>query len=156
MTSKFKYSLAFAALFALSACSKKEAPPPPPPPPVTAPAPAPAPVVEAVSVKQVVLASKLGADKKAVEPATSFAPADTIYAVVETAGTGNAVLKAVWTYHKADKVAQVSEAQSELMLAGPASTEFHISKPSGWPKGDYQVEIFLNGASASVQKFAVK
>jgi len=154
MTSNYKYSLAFAALFALSACGKKETPPPPPAP-VTAPAPAPTPVVEAVSVKQVVLASKLGADKKGVEPGTSFASAVTIYALVETAGTGIALLKAVWTYHKADKVAQVSEAQSELMLAGPASTEFHISKPSGWPKGDYQVEIFLNGASASVQKFTV-
>ncbi|HTY04263.1 MAG TPA: hypothetical protein VMC81_11100 [Rhodocyclaceae bacterium] len=159
MTPNFKSTLALVALIALSACSKKEAPPAPPPPPApaaAAPAPAPAPVVEPVSVKQLVLANKLGADNKAVAPATAFAPADTIFAVVETAGTGKATLKALWTFHKGDKTAQVNEAQEELTLAGPASTEFHISKPSGWPKGDYQVEIFLNGTSAATEKFTVK
>jgi hypothetical protein len=25
--------------------------------------------------------------------------------------------------------------------------EFHISKPSGWPKGDYKVEILLGDAT---------
>lgn len=150
-----KFAIAFAAVFTLAACGKKEAPVAPPAPPAPVAAPAPAPAVEAVSVKQLVLASKLGADKKAVAPATTFAPADTIYAVVETAGTGQAVLKAVWTYHKGDKTAQVNDAQENLTLAGPASTEFHISKPTGWPKGDYSVEIFLNGTSAATEKFAV-
>jgi hypothetical protein len=159
MNTTSRLAIAFVALSALSACSKKEVPAPPPPAPAAvapAPAPAPAPVVEAVSVKQVVLANKLGADKKAVAPATAFAPADTIYAVVETAGTGKAMIKAVWTFHKGDKTAPVNETQEELTLAGPASTEFHISKPGGWPKGDYQVEIFLNGAAAGGEKFAVK
>jgi hypothetical protein len=147
-------TVVLATSLALAACSKKEVPQPPP-----APAPvavAPAPVIEAVSVKQVVLTNKLGADKKAVAPDTTFAPGDTIYAVIETAGTGKAALKAVWTFHKGDKTAPVNETLQELTLAGPASTEFHISKPGGWPAGDYQAEIFLNDASAGIQKFSVK
>lgn len=146
------------ASMVIAACGKKEAPPPPPPP---APAPvavAPAPdlVNVPVSVKQVVLANQIGADKKAAAPMTGFAPADTIYAVVESIGSGDASLKAVWTYHKGDKVAQVNETVQELKLAGPTTSEFHISKPGGWPAGDYQVEIFLGSASVGTQKFVVK
>lgn len=148
----------FAAVLALAACGKKEAPPSPP-----APAPAPVSVAPApdvvnvpVSVKQVLLANQLGGDKKAVAPATTFAPADTLYAVVETIGSGQASVKAVWTYHKGDKVVQVNETVQDLTLAGPASSEFHVSKPGGWPVGDYQIEVFLNGVSVGAQKFAVK
>lgn len=149
-----RLTVVFAALFALAACGKKEAPPPPPAP--VAVAPAPDLVKVPVSVKQVVLGNQIGADKKVAAPATSFAPADTIYAVVETIGSGKAAVKAVWTFHKGDKTAQVNETTQELTLAGPAASEFHISKPGGWPAGDYQVEVFVNGASVGVQKFAVK
>lgn len=150
--------LVAATSIALAACSKKEAPPPPPPAPPAPVAVAPAPdlVNVPVSVKQVVLANQIGADKKAAAPMTSFARADTIYAVVETIGSGDANVKALWTYHKGDKTAQVNETVQELKLAGPTTSEFHISKPGGWPVGDYQVEIFVGGASVSVQKFAVK
>jgi len=34
-------------------------------------------------------------------------------------------------------------------------TEFHISKPGGWPEGDYKVEVMLNGASAGTKSFKV-
>lgn len=144
----------FAAVLAVAACGKKDAPPPAPAP--VAAAPAPDLVNVPVAVKQVVLANQIGADKKAVAPATSFAPADTLYAVVETVGSGKASVKALWTFHKGEKVAQVNETVQELVLAGPATSEFHISKPGGWPAGDYQVEVFLNGASVGAQKFVVK
>jgi predicted small lipoprotein YifL len=145
--------LLFAAVLALAACGKKEAPPAPPAP--VAVAPAPDLVNVPVSVKQVVVANQIGADKKAVAPATSFAPADTLYAVVETIGSGKSSVKAVWTFHKGDKSVPVNETTQELTLAGPATNEFHVSKPGGWPVGEYQVEIFLNGASVGAQKFAV-
>ena len=153
-----RFSIILAAVLTLAACGKKEAPPPPPPPTPAPVAVAPAPdlVNVPVSVKQVVLANQIGADKKAVAPATSFAPADTIYAVVETIGSGDASVKALWTFHKGDKTAQVNETVQDLKLAGPTTSEFHISKPGGWPAGDYQVEVFLNGVSVNSQKFSVK
>lgn len=143
-----------AAVLALAACGKKDAPPPASAP--VAVAPAPDLVNVAVAVRQVVLANQIGADKKAVAPATSFTPADTLYAVVETIGSGKASVKALWTFHKGDKAVQVNETVQELVLAGPATSEFHVSKPGGWPVGDYQVEVFLNGTSVGAQKFAVK
>jgi predicted small lipoprotein YifL len=142
----------------LTGCGKKEQPAPPP---VTqAPAPAPAPVEDLVNVpvavKAVTLGNQIGADKKVAAPLTSFGAKDTIYAVVDTIGSGKAALKAVWTYHKGDKTAPVNETTQELEAAGPASSEFHISKPDGWPVGEYSVEVSLNGAAAGTQTFSVK
>ena len=37
----------------------------------------------------------------------------------------------------------------------PATSEFHISKPDGWPAGDYQVEISINDKPAGTKKFTV-
>lgn len=44
--------------------------------------------------------------------------------------------------------------------SGPATlaarTEFHISKPDGWPEGKYHLVIMLNGATAGTKDFEVK
>lgn len=156
MKQRIRY-LAIAGLTALAigfAGCKKEAPPPPPAPPPApkAEAPAPAPV----SVASITLGKAIGADKKVTAATDTFAKADTVYASVDTTGTGNATLKAKWTYHKGDKTADVSESADTIAATGPATTEFHVSKPSGWPPGDYQVEIFLGDKSAGKKKFTVK
>jgi len=130
-------------LAAGAACAKKEEAPPPPPP--TAPAttlPAP------VSVTAVNLGKAVDADKKVSAPTEAFGPKDTIYASVETAGAGHAKLRALWSFVKGEKTAKVDETTIELDATGPTTNEFHIAKPSGWPKGDYRVEIFLGDAAA--------
>jgi hypothetical protein len=126
------------------ACRKSE---PPPPAPAATAAPAttlPAPV----SVSAVALGAAIGPDKRVTAAAETFSPKDTIYASVETAGTGHAKLRARWSFVKGDKTAKVDETAIEFDSAGPAVNEFHISKPSGWPKGDYTVEIFLGDAES--------
>jgi hypothetical protein len=131
-------------LLALVACQKEA---PPPPPPVTTLAPAttlPAPV----AVSGVTLGNAIGPDKRVAAPAESFAPKDTIYAAVDTTGTGSAKLRALWTFVRGEKTAKVDETTIQIDAAGPAVSEFHVSKPGGWPKGDYKVEIFLNDAPA--------
>jgi len=140
----FATGLAIVLGLGLVACKKE------PPAPATPPAPAP------ISVKGITLGKAVGPDKRVSAAASSFARTDTIYASVETAGSGNATLKAKWTFHKGDKVAAVNENTQTLAATGPAVTEFHISKPDGWPVGSYQVEVFLNDASAGVQKFSVQ
>lgn len=152
-------ALALAALLtvSLSACGKKEAPPPA----AVAPAPVPVPATPAaasvpVAVKLISLGNQINAEKQVALVMSDFSARDIIYAAVETIGSGKASMKAVWTYHKAGKAILVNETRQEIEAAGPATTEFHISKPDGWPRGDYQLEIFLNGASAGMQKFTVK
>ena len=155
---KLHVVLVLAALtLSLTGC-KKEAPPSAPAtapkqaPQVQAPPPAP----DVVSVANISLGKALGPDKKVAAATDTFAKGDTIYAVVETTGSGKATLKARWTYHKGDKTAPVSEDSKTISASGPAATEFHVSKPDGWPLGDYQVEISLDDKSVGTKKFVVK
>jgi hypothetical protein len=141
-------------LFALSlaACQRSEAPAPAPPPP--APVAAPAPPIASFRVSGIDLGKSVGADKRVTAPSSSFAPSDTIYASVATDGSSpNVTLVARWTYQDGQLV---NEETQTIAPSGPAVTEFHISKPDGWPAGSYQVEVIANGASAGKRAFQVQ
>ena len=138
----------------LVACQKE--PPPAPPPKTSAPAPAPAPAPAAVSVSSATLGGAVGADKKVTQAKESFAKNDTIYVAVDTAGSGTANLKARWTYTHQGKSVPVKEDTQTIQATGPSTTEFNVSKPDGWPAGDYQVEVLLNDQVVQTKKFSVK
>ena len=147
---------------ALAACSRSEAPPAPPKSPESLPgveakppaAPsAPAAATAHVRVASIALGSALGADKRVASPKANFAPTDTIYASVDTQGwSAPVLLTARWTYEDGQLVNETSQRAE----AGPATTEFHIAKPDGWPAGSYQIEILADGTSAAVQRFEVR
>ena len=123
------------------------------PPRVEAPPTAPAPAAEKVAVVAVTLGSGVGTDKKVTAPADTFRPTDTIYASVATSGAAAAATQvARWTYEDGQTVHE--ETQS-IAPTGPAITEFHISKPDGWPKGKYAVEILLDGEPARKTDFTI-
>jgi hypothetical protein len=107
-----------------------------------------------VQVTDVKLGRALGADKRVTDETDNFRPADVIYAVVETRGSApNAALQARWTYQDGQVV---DESSRNISTSGQDVTEFHISKPSGWPKGKYTVQILLNGAPVESEDFEVK
>jgi hypothetical protein len=152
-------ALVAAASIVLAACGKKEPPPPPPPPPAPAPAPAPPPPPPppaGVSLSSVSLGKAVGADKKVSAATEVFAKGDTIHASIDTTGAGSATVLAKWSFTKDGKTVPVKEESATLNATGPATTEFHISKPDGWPAGDYQVEILVNGKSAATKSFKVQ
>lgn len=138
-----KRSLAAVALVAaaLAGC-KKEAPPPPP---VETPA--------APSVSGLTLGSAIGADKAVTAAKETFGVRDTIYVSIATAGTGqNVKLKVVWTFGT-----ETVRADSQMLdLAGPAVSEFHISRPRAWPVGTYRVSVTLDDGPAQTRDFAVR
>lgn len=140
---------------ALAACQKDA--PPAPPPAKMAPAPSPAPAAPAaVGVSGATLGGAVGADKKVTQAKESFAKGDTIYASIDTSGGGTATLKARWTYISGGKSVPVKEDSQTIQATGPSTTEFHVSKPDGWPVGDYQVEILLNDKVVQTKKYSVK
>jgi hypothetical protein len=145
-----------AAAIALAACGKKEAPPPPAPAPAPVVAPAAPPAPAGVTLTSVTLGKAVGADKKVSAATETFAKGDTIHASIDTTGAGSATVVAKWTYSKDGKTAPVKEESATITPTGPATTEFHISKPDGWPTGDYQVEILVNGSSAATKSFKVQ
>ena len=142
----------------LNACSKKEEAPKPQSAPTqtSAPMSAPPPAMAGVTVGTVTLGNAIGANKKVTQAADSFAKKDMIYASIDTTGSGTAMLKAKWTYRKGGQESLVKEDTQTIAPTGPATSEFHISKPDGWPAGDYQVEIFVNDKPASSKAFTVK
>jgi len=129
-------------LLILPACQKREKPAP-------AGTTSGAPVVVKVE-----LGTAVGADKRVVQPTTTFSPGDTIYAAVMTDGNApSATLTARWSYQDGQLV---DESTQTITMNGPATTEFHVVKPSGWPTGGYKLEILLNGAQARAAEFNVR
>jgi len=106
-----------------------------------------------VRVSQVDVGRSLTGDKMIGDRTDSFKPTDTIYASIVTEGTSSAAtLKARWTYQDAQVV---DESTQTIAPSGEARTEFHVSKPDGWPAGKYKVEVFLNGAPVATKDFSV-
>lgn len=105
----------------------------------------------ALDVTRVALGRSIGADKKVVEEVGNFAPGDTIYASVETEGAGSGTLAARWTFEDG----QVIDESSHPIGGGAQVSEFHVSKPDGWPAGHYEVVILLNGQEVDRKGFGV-
>jgi hypothetical protein len=153
--SRFTAVAAFTVCCALiAACKKEEAPPPPAPPPPAPAAQAPA-APAPFAVTSVDLGKQIGADKKVTESLALFGPGDTIYASVSSTGAApSVVLKARWTYEEDGQL--VNESSETIAPTGPAVTEFHIGKPSGWPPGKYKVVISSNGTPVQSKEFQIK
>ena len=99
------------------------------------------------------LGRAVGSDMRVTDETDDFKPNETIYASVATDGTApNATLMARWTYQDGQVVDTTSRS---IAPTAASATEFHISKPGGWPKGNYKVEILLNGAVTQSKDFEV-
>lgn len=94
----------------------------------------------------------LNPDKTVTGFTTRFKPDDTIYAAVLTSNAGSGTVKARWLF--AGRV--VSEPEKQVSYQGPASTEFHLQNTSGFPPGEYTVELFLDGNSVGTRPFRVE
>ncbi len=170
--SRTSLTIALASALALAACGKSTPPPAPAPAPA-APAPAPAPATPppaathapqaaateaaptyVVQVTSVTLANAVDAGGRVAAPLTTFTPKDTIYGVVAAnAGKPNASITARWTYQGGQLVSEQVQTLKDL---GPNISEFHISKPDGFPAGPYALDILVEGKSVSTTNFSVK
>jgi hypothetical protein len=143
--------LVFAVVF--PACKKAETPAPTPTVAAVEPAPTAIPA-PAVSVTDLSLGKSVGADKKVQTPTDTFAPKDTIFAVVSTDGSApTSVIAVKWTYGDGQTVKEDSKS---IAPTGPTTTEFSIQKPKGWPKGNYKVEVTLDGKPGPSKTFKVQ
>lgn len=108
----------------------------------------------AVRVTDVTLGRSVGGDKAITDTTDTFRPNDTIYASVATEGSAqSATLRARWSFEDGQLV---DESTRTIAPNNKERTEFHISKPDGWPAGKYKVEVFLNDQSAETKNFDVR
>lgn len=107
----------------------------------------------AVRVADVELGRGVGADNRIADETDDFRPNDTIYASVRTTGSGTATITARWTYQDGQVVDSTSRS---IQPTGEAHTQFNITRPGGWPTGNYRLEVLVNGQVAETEEFEVK
>jgi hypothetical protein len=142
--------MAVALVASAAACAKKEAPPAAD---TTAMAPAPAPAPAALHVTGVETGKGINADKTVKDDAHDFGVRDTVYVSVKTEGAGSGKLSAKVTFSDGQTVKEDSQ---DIAPTGDANHEFHLMKATPWPKGDYKVEIMLDGVAAGSKDFTIK
>lgn len=103
-------------------------------------------------VTSIQVGRSLNVDGTVANHTTTFAPGDTVYVSVSTAGVGSALIGARWMY----RGRVVGEPTKRVSYRDIAATEFHLQSPDGFPPGDYTVEIFLDGKSVGSQAFRVE
>jgi hypothetical protein len=93
----------------------------------------------------------LNSDKSVGNHTTRFKPDDTMFVSVLTDGPGAGMITARWRY--AGRL--VSEESRDVSYRDHAATEFHIQNSSGFPPGEYSVEIVVDGNSFATRTLRV-
>ena len=94
----------------------------------------------------------LNSDKSVGNHTTRFKPDDTMFASVLTDGPGSGTIGVRWRF--AGRL--VSEETKTVSYRDHAATEFHIQNSSGFPPGDYSVEILVDGQSFATRTLRVE
>jgi hypothetical protein len=105
-----------------------------------------------LTVTSIQLGRSVSPDNTVSSITTSFAPGETVYVSVRTAGAGDATISVRWTYE--GRV--MDEPKKQVSFKDAAATEFHLQGATGLPLGHYTVEAFLNGRSVETRKFTVE
>ena len=103
-------------------------------------------------VDTIQLGRSLNPDNSVATHTSTFKPLDTMYVSILTPDKGRGTIGVKWTY--AGRV--VSEPSKDVSYKGPAATEFHIQNSSGFPPGNYSVEVFLDGQSVGKRDYRVE
>jgi hypothetical protein len=103
-------------------------------------------------VSQIQLGRSLNADHTVSKFTTTFMPDETVYLSVHTSGVGSGTISVRWTY--AGRV--IDEPKKDVSYRIDAATEFRLQSPAGFPPGDYNAEVFLNGQSVGTRPFSVQ
>ena len=93
----------------------------------------------------------LNSDKSVGNHTTRFKPDDTMFASVLTDGPGSGTIGVRWRFSGR----LVSEETKNVSYRDHAATEFHIQNSSGFPPGEYTVEILVDGQSFATRQLRV-
>ena len=106
-------------------------------------------------VTDVALGRAMRGDTAVVEEIDDFRPNDTIHAVVRHEGAAqNASVTARWTFQDGQVVDERTE-QVTGTADRAAYTHFMISKPGGWPRGNYKLTVLVNGQEVESEDFEI-
>jgi hypothetical protein len=106
---------------------------------------------QTLHVADVQLGRSLNADSTVADYAAAFTPHEKIYVSVITAGKGRGTIGVRWLL--AGRL--LDEPKKQVSSAGPRAASFALESGSGFPEGDYAVEVFLDGRPAGSRTFKV-
>jgi hypothetical protein len=98
------------------------------------------------------LGNRLNGDNTIATHTTRFKPDDRIYVAVLTDNTGSSTISAHWTYNGQ----MVSEEERRVAYKGAGATAFEFKSASGFPVGDYKVDILVDGQPVVSRDFRVE
>jgi hypothetical protein len=102
-------------------------------------------------IRSVQVGRSLNSDNSVGALTTRFKPEDTVYVSVLTAEPGTSTITAKWYYRST----LVNEETKEGSYRDAAATEFHLLNTTGFPAGDYHVEVLIDGELKETRNFAV-
>jgi hypothetical protein len=98
------------------------------------------------------LGSKLNGDSTVATHTTRFKPDDRIFAAVLTDATGSSMVTVRWSYNGM----MVGEESRKVSYKGAGATAFEFKSASGFPVGDYKVDILVDGQPVTSRDFRVE
>lgn len=103
-------------------------------------------------VTSIQLGRSVNADSTIANHTTRFAPDDTIYVSVLTAGVGSGEIGVRWVY----RGRVIDEPKKQVSYRDVAATQFNLRSGGAFPVGDYTVEVSLDGQPAGSREFKVE
>jgi len=94
----------------------------------------------------------LNIDNSVAAPTTTFKPGETVYVSIHTTSRGKGTIGVRWKYR--DKV--IDEPTKQVSTDGAKATEFHLVNSSGFPAGDYSVDVLIDGQLVGSRAFNVQ
>lgn len=105
-------------------------------------------------IVSVLLGTSLDAERIVVGDAETFAPKDKIHASVLSTGAHDGLrLSAKWLAPDGSVVAETEQA---LAPTTATATTFSIANPTGWPVGEYRLQVAVNGSTLQTRTFKVE
>ena len=105
-------------------------------------------------IVSVLMGTALDGDRVVSADNREFASKDKIHASVLSTGAHDGLrLSAKWLAPDGSVVAQTEQ---PLAPTTATATTFSIANPTGWPAGDYQLQIAVNGSTLQTRTFKVE
>lgn len=98
------------------------------------------------------LGRSLNADDSVAAQTTTFKPNETVYVSALNNARGQGTVKVRW--YMGSQL--LSEREKTVKFQGAGATEFNISSATGFPEGEYSVEVFVDGVSVGRRNFNVR
>lgn len=105
-----------------------------------------------LKVDTIQLGRSLNADNSVASQTSTFKPNETVYVSALNNARGQGTVAVRW--YMGSQL--LSEREKTVKFSGAGATEFNISSATGFPEGDYSVEVLVDGASVGRRNFNVR